>query len=111
MKLIDCYDPVIGKHLAKVKESQTAQERLQVHYLSADSQNEFINCCAQKLLDAALHEVESAKYYSIIVDATPDSGHIEQTVFILRYIHLNADLDTFELHERFLAFVDCNKET
>lgn len=79
--------------------------------MSADSQNEFIHCCAQKVLDAILHEVESAKYYSIIVDATPDSAHVEQTVFILRYIHLNADLDTFELHERFLAFVDCNKKT
>ena len=45
------------------------------------------------------------------MDATPDSAHVEQTVFILRYIHLNADLDTFELHERFLAFVDCNKKT
>ena len=111
LELIGRYDPIIGNHLAKVKESQTAHERLQVHYLSANSQNEFIQCCAQKVLDAILHEVESAKYYSIIVDATPDSAHVEQTVFILRYIHLNADLDTFELHERFLAFVDCNKKT
>lgn len=45
------------------------------------------------------------------MDATPDSAHVEQTVFILRYLHLNADLDTYELHERFLAFVDCNKKT
>ena len=109
--MIGRYDPVIGNHLAKVKESQTTHERLQVHYLSANSQNEFIQCCAQKVLDAILHEVESAKYYSIIVDATPDSAHVEQTVFILRYIHLNDDLDIFELHERFLAFVDCNKKT
>ena len=111
LKLIGRYDSVTGNHLAKVKESQTAHERLQVHYLSADSQNEFIQCCAQKVLDAILHEVESAKYYSIIVNATPDSAHVEQTIFILRYIHLNADLDTFKLHERFLAFVDCNKKT
>ena len=112
LELIGRYDPVIGNHLAKVKiESQTTHERLQVHYLSANSQNEFIQCCAQKVLDAILHKVESAKYYSIIVDATPDSAHVEQTVFILRYIHLNADLDIFELHERFLAFVDCNKKT
>ena len=111
LELIGRYDPVIGNHLEKVKKSQTAHERLQAHYLSADSQNEFITCCAQKVLDVILHEVESAKYYSIIVDATPDSAHIEQTVFILRYVHLNADLDTFEVHERFLAFVDCNKKT
>ena len=111
LELIGRYNPVIGNHLGKVKESQTTHERLQVHYLSANSQNEFIQCCAQKVLDAILHEVESAKYYSIIVDATPDSAHVEQTICILRYIHLNADLDIFELHERFLAFVDCNKKT
>ena len=37
LELIGRYDPVIGNHLAKAKESQTAHERLQVHYLSADS--------------------------------------------------------------------------
>ena len=37
LELIGRYDPVIGNHLAKVKELQTAHERLQVHYLSADS--------------------------------------------------------------------------
>ena len=111
LELIGRYDPVIGNYQAKVKESQTTHERLQVHYLSANSQNEVIQCCAQKVLDAILHEVESAKYYSIIVDATSDSAHVEQTVFILRYIYLNADLDIFELHEKFLAFVDCNKKT
>ena len=64
LELIGRYDPVIGNHLAKVKiESQTTHEHLQVHYLSANSQNEFIQCCAQKVLDAILHKVESAKYY------------------------------------------------
>ena len=88
LELIGCYDPItcIGNHLAKVKESQTAHERLQVHYLSADSQNEFIQCCAQKVLDAILHEVESAKYYSIIVDAIPDFAYVEQFSFCGIYI-------------------------
>lgn len=51
-----------------------------------------------------------AKYYSIIVDATPDCSHVEQTTFILRYILLSAQ-DKFEVQERFFKFVDFNKKT
>ena len=36
-----------------------------------------------------LRERETEKYYSHIVDATPDSTHIEQTTFILRYVSAN----------------------
>ena len=32
---------------------------------------------------AILAEIISTKYYSIIVDVTPDSSHVEQTAFIL----------------------------
>ena len=50
----------------------------------------------------------SAKYYSIIVDATPDSAHIEQTTFLLRFVK-NVD-GVWEIQERFLLFADCNKK-
>ena len=53
----------------------------------------------------------SAKYYSILVDAMPDSAHVEQTVFILQYVHLNEESQTYEVQEQFLEFVDCNQKT
>ena len=92
LELIGRYDPVIGNPLAKVKESQTTQERLQVHYLSANSQNEFIQCCAQKVLDAILHEVESAKYYSIIVDTTPSLTFLHHLVALRKKLSLRVTL-------------------
>ena len=49
------------------------------------------------------------KYYSLIVDSTLYSAHIEQTIFILRYATISSN--KFENKERFLAFVDCNKKT
>ena len=110
LELIGRYDPVMADHLAKVKDSQTSQQRLQVHYLSADSQNEFIYCCASKVMAVIMDELDKAKYYSIIVDATPDSAHVEQTVFVVRYVHLSSE-GKYEVHERFLEFVDCNKKT
>lgn len=86
LELISQYDAVLRDHLEKVKFSKNAGRRLQVHYLSPEIQNEFIDLCARHVQSVILKERESAKYYTIIVDATPDSAHVEQTTFILRYL-------------------------
>ena len=39
-----------------------------------------------------------------------DSSHVEQTSFILRYVHCK-DKVTYKVQERFLEFVDCNQKT
>ena len=39
-------------------------------------------------------------------DSTPDSSHVEQTEFLLRYIVRHKS--RFEIVERFMKFVDCN---
>lgn len=111
LELISHYDPILRDHLEKVKTSQQLGQRLQVHYLSSEIQNEFINLCSSHVKAAILKEREEGKYYSIIVDATPDSAHIEQTTFILRYLHLNPEEKRYTIYERFLAFVNCNKKT
>ncbi len=54
-------------------------------------------------------EQENAKYFSIMVDGTPDSSHTEQTTFILRY--MNREGDEYSVKERFLVFVDCCNKT
>ena len=110
LELISHYDQILGDHLSKVKESQQSHRCLQVHYLSAKIQNEFIVCCANYLKQVILAEIIKTKYYSIIVDATPDSSHVEQTAFILRYVHCKDNV-TYEVQERFLEFVDCNHKT
>ncbi|XP_004209645.3 zinc finger MYM-type protein 1-like [Hydra vulgaris] len=97
-------------YLNKVMKSQKMKRRQQANYLSPEIQNEFI-CCAKKVLDVILSEREAAKYYSIFVDATPDSAHMEQTAFILRYVYLNDENSLYEVQERFLEFVDCNQKT
>ena len=58
-------------------------ERLQVHYLSNESQNKFIAECSFLLKLHVLGESKSAKYYAMMVDSTPDSSHCEQIVFLL----------------------------
>ena len=111
LELIAHYDPFLQEHVTKVYESQKNNKRLQVHYLSSESQNEFIELCANEVRQCVVKEVISAKYYAIIVDATPDVAHVEQTTFVLRYL-LKADCgNEYEIKERFLRFVNCNEKT
>ncbi len=56
------------------------------HYLSPESQNEFIELCEEKVFKEILKERENAIYYSVICDATPDISHVEHHVILLRYI-------------------------
>lgn len=91
--------------------SQKSHQRLQVHYLLVDIQNEFIDLCAQHVVSAILKEREESKYYSIIVDATPNCSHVEQTSFVLRYVHYKSEIECFSIEERFLEFRDCFQKT
>ena len=56
---------------------------MQAHYLSWESQNEFINLCANKVLHEILSEIKKSAYYVLIVDGTPDVSHTEQLTFII----------------------------
>ena len=84
IELLSRYDPILQDHVSKVREAQKDGKRLQAHYLSYSSQNEFIQLCAEKVKDCILNERDQAKYYSIMFDATPDMSHTEQSTFILR---------------------------
>lgn len=102
-------DPLLREHVTKVKEAQDDGTCLQAHYLSWRTQNEFIEDCGKQVVNKILSERQHAKYYTILVGATPDVTHEEQLTFILRYL---VDKETgYEIAERFLSFVKCNKKT
>ena len=106
-ELLERYDKVLELHIASVKEAQDSSNRMQVTYLSKDTQNEFIECCAHSVLKRLLKEIEDSKYYAIIVDATPDTAHLEQNVFILRYVYRSTEPGgKYVVQERFLEFVE-----
>ena len=47
IQLLSHYDPLLQEHVTKIKVSQERGDRLQAHYLSASSHNEFIGLCAE----------------------------------------------------------------
>jgi Domain of unknown function (DUF4371) len=109
LEVIAQYDSILNSHLEKVHQSQVDGRREQVHYLSPESQNEFIQECSKKLQAKILSEISAAKYYSIILDSTPDASHTEQTTVIIRYVGATVhgrNVAVYEVQERFLTFLD-----
>ena len=76
---------------------------MHAHYLSHHIQNEFINICSSVVKSKISEERSEAKYYSIMVDATPDVSHDEQHSFVIRYLSLC--VNKCEVKERFLGFL------
>lgn len=101
LELLVHYDPLLSDHLQKVSEKKSGARM--THYLSPESQNEFIEICGDKVLKEILKEREHAIYYSVICDAT-------QNVILLRYV-ANKENDQWEIIERFLQFKAFNGKT
>ena len=89
---------------------------LSINYLSPSSQNEFINLCGREVRNKILDEVRDAKYFSIIVDATPNVSQHEQIILVVRYVQLlksetSDKVTDFCINERFLQIDSFNLKT
>lgn len=71
------------------------------NYLSSTICDEFIELMANKILTQIKDEIKISKYYSIIVDSTPDISHTDQLTFVTRYIQADDGTPI----ERFLKFI------
>ena len=109
IELLARYDPLLQDHVDKIRESQSGGTPMKVHYLSHATQNEFIKLCSDEVRKKVLQERNDAKYYSVIVDATPDVSHDEQHTFILHHLVLHGD--EYSIQEQFLGFVEESAKT
>lgn len=72
------------------------------HYLGNHFQNELIHLLSKNIRIEILNCLKKVKYYSIILDETPDASHVEQLTFIIRFVHFS--LNEVEIREHFLGF-------
>eukprot|EP00117_Sycon_ciliatum_P046036 scpid81214/ scgid33021/ 52 kDa repressor of the inhibitor of the protein kinase; 58 kDa interferon-induced protein kinase-interacting protein; Death-associated protein 4; THAP domain-containing protein 0 len=75
-----------------------------VHYCSATSQNELIDCCGQFIRDSVLDRVRAAPFFSLLADEGTDTSNLVQMPAVLRFV------ENYEVHEEFMGFVTCDTE-
>ena len=79
-------DPILKELQDRIKNKNTKD-----HYLSPTIQNELIELLATEVEKENLQQLKLAKYFSIILDCTPDMSHHEQMSVILRYVLCNGE--------------------
>ena len=97
IELLAEFDPVMQEHVKRIK-----NDDLHNHCLSKTIQNELIELLTSQIKNIILKKVKDAKYFSIILDCTPEVSHQEQMTLILRCV------DTFscpvKIEEYFFRF-------
>ena len=79
-------DPILKELQDRIKNKNTKD-----HYLSPTIQNELIELLATEVEKENLQQLKLAKYFSIILDCTPDMSHHEQMSVIFRYVLCNEE--------------------
>uniref|UniRef100_A0A8C5EZQ7 TTF-type domain-containing protein n=1 Tax=Gopherus evgoodei TaxID=1825980 RepID=A0A8C5EZQ7_9SAUR len=104
-ELLAKYDTVLSKLLQRIKKAET-----HVQYLSPQIQNELIQLVASNIQEANIAQLKKAKYYSVILDCTPDVSHEEQMSVVLLFVECNGE-DGVNICEAFVGFLNVHDTT
>ena len=86
LKLLAKYNAVNKKHLLVIQLSSKGMTT----YLSPTIQNELIELLGKEVKHLILEEIKAAKYFSVLLDSTPDVSHIDLMALIVRYIKVDS---------------------
>nr|GEU90746.1 zinc finger MYM-type protein 1 [Tanacetum cinerariifolium] len=98
IEMLEEFDPFIKKHVRRI-----TSDEIHIHYLGHSIQNELIQLLARGIKSQIIQKIKQAKYFSVILDCTPDTSHQEQMSLILRYVNVGSTCVSVE--ESFLGFL------
>ena len=84
-KLLTNYDPMLREHVVRCQYLTQGQQG----YLSPHIQNEWIDIMGKRVRKQIIGDIEKAKYFSIILDTTPDISHQDQLSQTISYVTID----------------------
>lgn len=102
LELLAQFDPFLKDHLQKFGQ----KGRGRTSYLSSTICEEFIGLMGDRTKEAIATELQRARYFSVIVDSTPDMSHVDQLTFVFRFVS-----EKGKVIERFIGFEPIHSHT
>ncbi|PNT61917.1 hypothetical protein BRADI_5g22988v3 [Brachypodium distachyon] len=104
IQMLAQFDLVMREHVDRI-----TNDRIRDHYLGPSIQNELINLLATAIRSEIIGKIKKAKYFSVLLDCTPNISHQKQMSLIIRYVDVSSDFVSIE--ESFLGFLEVNDTT
>jgi len=106
IELLANFDPVMQEHLRRISNNE-----IHDHYLGKNIQNEFIDILGKTVRKNIIDRIKLVKYFSVILDCTPDISHKEQMTLIIRYVAQKDNNSQYEINEQFIKFLQVSSST